>query len=160
MGLDQYLYAKIAYSPAEWRGEESNKAFDTITEMTGIKPFIKADYPLAEVSVNIGYWRKENAIHNWFVQNCQDGNDDCRESYVSREQLEELKRVCEIVIMDKGLLDTDETAHQLLPTASGFFFGTTDYDEWYYKGLQDTIDIVTSALEMPQEYSFSYQSSW
>ena len=25
----------------------------------------------------VGYWRKQNAIHNWFVENVQDGIDDC-----------------------------------------------------------------------------------
>jgi hypothetical protein len=29
-----------------------------------------------------------------------------------------------------------------LPTAEGFFFGDTDYDEYYIQDLKDTIEIV------------------
>ena len=40
-----------------------------------------------------GYWRKANHIHQWFVENIQDGNDDCREYYVPRERLKELLEI-------------------------------------------------------------------
>ena len=29
----------------------------------------------------------------------------------------------------------EETSKELLPTQSGFFFGSTDYDEWYYEDM-------------------------
>ena len=35
-------------------------------------------------------WRKDNAIHKFFVDTCQDGNDNCERHWVSRENLEEL----------------------------------------------------------------------
>lgn len=80
---------------------------------------------------------------------------------MSREQLEELLRVCEIVVMDKGLLETDETAQKMLPTSSGFFFGSQDYDEWYYKDVEYTIDLLKTALAtVPSDWDFTYQSSW
>jgi hypothetical protein len=28
----------------------------------------------------VGYWRKANAIHRWFVEHVQDGNDDLARS--------------------------------------------------------------------------------
>ena len=120
---------------------------------------MRKEFPSAEVSISVGYWRKANAIHQWFVDNCQDGVDDCGSYMVDREKLEELKKVCEIVTMDKGLLNTDETAQKMLPTQSGFFFGGTEYDEYYYSDLRDTIEIVKACLEMPAEWDFSYQSS-
>ena len=42
----------------------------------------------------VGYWRKANHIHKWFVDNVQDGEDDCREYDVSIEQLHELRNIC------------------------------------------------------------------
>ena len=30
--------------------------------------------------VCVAYWRKANAIHSWFVENCQDGVDECQYS--------------------------------------------------------------------------------
>ena len=35
----------------------------------------------------VGYWRKANQIHKWFVDNVQDGVDDCGEYKVTKEQL-------------------------------------------------------------------------
>ena len=31
----------------------------------------------------VAYWRKFNALHNWFVQNCQDGVDECQYAEVT-----------------------------------------------------------------------------
>jgi hypothetical protein len=88
------------------------------------------------------------------VENCQDGVDDCRQTYVSREKLLELKKVCESTLLHPALASAD------LPTSAGFFFGTYDYDEWYFEGLKETIEIVDRCLEMPDEWDFYYQSSW
>ena len=33
-------------------------------------------------------WRKANAIHKFFVDTCQNGNDNCQRHYVSRENLD------------------------------------------------------------------------
>ena len=37
-----------------------------------------------------GYWRKANAIHQWFVHNAQNDNDDCKKYPVKRKKLESL----------------------------------------------------------------------
>jgi hypothetical protein len=160
MGLDQYLSAKKFLSPAEWRGDESKKQFEEIVSVLDAEKYLRKDFPNAEVSISVGYWRKENAIHNWFVQNCQSGEDDCKEYHVDREQLETLKSVCETILLDKKLTDTDDLAQSMLPSQGGFFFGSTDYDEWYYRGLEDTISIIEGCLKMENSWEFYYQSSW
>ena len=33
---------------------------------------------------DVGYWRKANAIHNYFVQRCQNGVDECQMSLVKK----------------------------------------------------------------------------
>lgn len=146
MGLDQYLNAKKYLSPVEWRGVESNEQFDSVIKIVKADTFVRKEFPNAEVSISVGYWRKANQIHNWFVQNCQDGKDDCREYIVEREQLETLKSLCQTVIMDKGLLETDESS--------------TEYNKYYYSDLVDTINIINTCLEMPENWEFTYQSSW
>jgi hypothetical protein len=78
--------------------------------------------------------------------------DNCGDYYVSKHTLEELLDVCKKVEADHSLADT------LLPSASGFFFGGTDYDEWYYNDIENTIKILESALEDGDE--FYYSSSW
>jgi hypothetical protein len=44
----------------------------------------------SEVIEEVMYWRKANQIHKWFVDNVQDGVDDCKEYWVSEEKLQEL----------------------------------------------------------------------
>lgn len=106
--------------------------------------------------VEIAYWRKANFAHKWFVDNVQNGIDECQVSLVTTEQLEELCNVCRRVLEDNSL------ASELLPTASGFFFGTTEYSEWYYAHVQHVLEDVSGVLNS-QEYKnkeIFYRASW
>jgi len=155
MGLDQYLFAKNYLSPADWRGEEAKKDFDIVASAIGCSPFMDTDLPSIQCQVRVGYWRKANAIHQWFVDNCQGGEDDCREAYVDREQLEKLRDLCKKVIADPSLADEE------LPTCEGFFFGSQDYDEWYISDLKETVEIIDRCLsKVPDNWEFYYGSSW
>jgi hypothetical protein len=54
-----------------------------------------------------------------------------------------------------------DVAEELLPTKPGFFFGSTDYDEWYVQGLRDAVKQITAALDStPAEATFIYRASW
>lgn len=107
-------------------------------------------------SDEVGYWRKANQIHRWFVQNVQNGVDDCGEYKVTEEQLIELRDTCNQVLNDHSL------AEELLPAQSGFFFGNTDYDDWYYNDLENTVKIIDEILENKQYCldDLYYSSSW
>ena len=107
--------------------------------------------------IEVGYWRKENHIHNWFVENVQDGVDKCHIHKVSVEALKELKNTCLEVLEDHDLSES------YLPTSDGFFFGSTSYDEEYFEGIEETVEIVDNCLEMfskNPELKFYYHSSW
>ena len=156
MGLDQYLHAKTIVVGGTHSPEKSRDTYEKVLTAVGSPTVRDTAVPIAEVSVQVGYWRKENAIHKWFVDNCQGGEDDCRETYVGREKLAELRDLCEKVLKDNSLADEE------LPTCEGFFFGSTDYDEWYFAGLRDTVEIVNSVLNDKgyENWEFYYQSSW
>jgi hypothetical protein len=49
----------------------------------------------------VGYWRKANAVHGWFVRECADGVDECQEIPVSKIKLLELQAQCLIALMKK-----------------------------------------------------------
>jgi hypothetical protein len=158
MGLDQYLYAKKYTCSNNLENEtwkKMNADFLKLKKIIGEDAkYLDKDLPSISLQMKIGYWRKANAIHQWFVDNCQNGEDDCRDAYVSREKLEELLGVVKEVLADKSKAD------ELLPTQQGFFFGSTEYDEYYFQDLELTKKIIKNALSMPKEWDFGYQSSW
>jgi hypothetical protein len=156
MGLDMYLNAKRYLSKHFNEGDESKMAAiaEMFPELAGRRGRFGDNSPVKEVQIESGYWRKANAVHDWFVNNVQEGEDNCGHYYVGREQLAELKELCQRVLEDR------EQAPELLPTAEGFFFGGTDYDQGYFSDLEQTIQIVDECLALPDEWSFEYHSSW
>ena len=44
--------------------------------------------------------------------------------------------VLELLDRCDRVLENHELAEELLPTVSGFFFGSTDYDEWYFEDVE------------------------
>jgi len=160
MGLDMYLRASEYVSRKDYKtidGQmvaEINPIFDEIVKQFNAEDAIDKDsFGGITVDLPMGYWRKANQIHNWFVENVQDGEDDCNKYYVTREQLEQLRSTCLEVIVDI------DKAEDLLPTGAGFFFGSTNYDQYYVQDLVDTVDIINRCLSTKFD-SFEYQSSW
>jgi len=176
LGLDQFLTQELYVK--HWDHKEKNYKM-TLTDPDGK---IVDCRNASEVSFEVGYWRKANCIHKWFVDNVQEGVDDCGKYYVTREQLTELRELCQKV------LDTVETiqgdvktgvrydqngrtqltqpgelvaqkaiCEKLLPNQSGFFFGGTDYDNFYLDDLRHTIEIIDGVGEGGSIY---YSSSW
>lgn len=147
MGLDMYLTAK-RYLP-EYK-DEAKEIRQEITKVIG-SPF----GPVNEVSVEAGYWRKANAIHQWFVNNCQNGVDECQETYVGRDDLQKLFDTVSLVLSDH------DKANELLPPQSGFFFGSTEIDDYYIQDLEYTKELLEKILSSEEnDWDFYYRSSW
>lgn len=135
----------------------------------------------------VAYWRKANQIHNWFVENVQNGIDDCGYYEVSKQELQGLLADCRDVLkyaecelqeMDGGLEKIDgewkqttmmgrkiinkDVVADILPTSSGFFFGSTEYDEWYLRDIENTIEQLNEVLNDTdfEKDAIFYTSSW
>jgi hypothetical protein len=145
MGLDMYLYAEKYL----WRDDEQAKQVAALFPELG-------DKPVKGVKSEVMYWRKANMIHHWFVQECQGGKDECQTTEIDREKLQELLDLCKRVQADPSLAPT------LLPCASGFFFGATEYGEYYMEDIEATITGLESILSNNnlKEWDFSYRASW
>jgi hypothetical protein len=105
----------------------------------------------------VAYWRKDNAIHNWFVTNYANGVDDCSSMEVDRIGLIALRDVCLHVLQANNA----EIAMELLPPVAGFFFGSDQIDDWYWEGVKDTVDKLTVIIdETSEDQMFEYQASW
>lgn len=87
----------------------------------------------------IGYFRKVNFLVAFFEEKGM--NVDCQHDIeVHKEDVEELLSKCEEVLRDHS------RGPALLPTKSGFFFGSTNYDEYYYITVQQVRDFVKEEL--------------
>tara|TARA_R100001460_G_scaffold23732_6_gene47778 strand:- start:13850 stop:14371 length:522 start_codon:yes stop_codon:yes gene_type:complete len=173
MGLDMYLTARHYYG-GKWRkkGEWNSKRGHTLSIGGNFakNSNLNAD-KVYEISSEVAYWRKANAIHGWFVANCADGVDNCQPAYVTHEQLKNLLELCKEV---KRLLDQKkyDTAERLLPPTEGFFFGHNDTShEWYREEVEETIeqlgkilsnheDIVSKLEPTDLGVSYWYEASW
>jgi len=91
------------------------------------------------VDTELVYWRKANAIHNFFTS-LKDQHESCESIEVTKDMLGMLLDRCTMVLEDRSRAD------ELLPTTSGFFFGSTQYDDWYFNKLEDTIKDITPIL--------------
>lgn len=191
MGLDMYLdVSTYVQKPQEWQKPEARAEYEV--QWKKLLPLLPAE-PSEEafgvkLSYTVAYWRKANAIHQWFVDNVQDGEDNCQRSWVSIDKLNELLSVCHEVIKNSELIEghvsngqtfTSETGWvnnyeegqviarpevvaELLPTQEGFFFGGTGYDQWYLEDVKSTVTQIQSVLAQYQDKSvdFYYQASW
>lgn len=116
-----------------------------------------------ENQVELMYWRKANAIHKFFYDKCaEEGQEDYDTLSVNKEDLVELIHLCQDVLFDletciniktkEKVTDINgnevehefttydsEVAREKLPTQGGFFFGSTEYNDYYKSYLTETM---------------------
>lgn len=146
-----------------------------------------------EDTYELAYWRKANAIHNWFIINVKNGQDDCKEHRLTEEDLQNLLVTVNDVLdhcelkdgiirngytikrflwktyrkynKEKGKVLTKQSikyCSEKLPTQEGFFFGNTDYDEYYYEMLvytKEKLEYILSHYNLKKDKIY-YSSSW
>jgi len=106
----------------------------------------------------IGYWRKFNALHRWFVENCGKGVDECQEIRVNTHDLRVLLETLKEI--DDAIREGNERTMQILmPPCSGDFFGSTNFDNYYKSEVRRTIPIIEKLLNEKEE-KYYYQASW
>ena len=172
MGLDMYLTRK-KYVGANY---EHRNVSGVIKIKIGDKKLPIDFKKVSTIDERVAYWRKANQIHKWFVDNVQNGKDDCHSYYVAQEDLHKLLDLCKKVkekaiiksgkiengqklvegkwvpIMEEGyyIENADEIA-EMLPTTNGCFFGSTSYDQWYMQDINYTIKTLEEILKEESE---------
>lgn len=144
-------------------------------------------WPRVSILENVMYWRKANQIHNYFVTYVQKGVDDCGIYRVYKHHLVDLLKRCKSIVHNCELVDGEvcvgisykygkpvknlvkgkvmtntEYINKVLPSTDGFFFGSTDYDEYYRRDLDDTILMLEHLLHTTdfKREVILYRSSW
>ena len=160
MGLDMYLKKEMYISTYDFENkpytnpkkanikikieyEDGHKKTTTLDQKLATDGGIVLQMPFC-------YWRKANAIHKWFVD-LSGREDDCQPINVSGKQLLELVGLCNEVLKDHS------RAEELLPTQDGFFFGGTDYDEYYFNDLKHTVEKLK---DIDPDDELIYRASW
>jgi hypothetical protein len=160
MGLDMYMSKKTYVK--QWSHNKPEDQFNVDIKKGG-EPFspIKKER-VSYVVEEVAYWRKFNALHNWFVNKCADGVDECQPIYVSEERMKELLETLHKVkeVYDSNPPDKEEQLDDIFPTSSGFFFGGTEYDEYYIQEVNETIELIENLLEEEGGDDYEYQASW
>ena len=145
MGLDIYFHKA---NRSEWEQFENNPSDDFTPKV-------------------IGDFRKVNFLMSFFGY---EGN--CEYKEIGRDKLEELRKVTKEIVRMKpvvhrvkavilpyggGLGPAEEENEyseadkrrcaEILPTQSGFFFGSTDYDTWYFHDVKEVYNWVDEVLD-------------
>ena len=162
--ISKFDYAAFDRQEDEWPppltpeysalSEYAPKGFDQFSEFSGI-----------QLTFPVGYWRKANAIHGWFVNTLANGVDECQPIYVSRENLEQLRDACKhILSVPVGVSMEDAAAEVGIEPTQGFFFGSYEMDDYYVSDLERTVEMIDHVFSLVPEddyhYSFVYQASW
>jgi hypothetical protein len=58
------------------------------------------------------------------------------------------------------LQKVQKLAENKMPAAEGFFFGSQDYDEYYFETLRETKEAIENSLSSTPEDEYYYSSSW
>lgn len=175
---------KETYVGNGWKTKKSEQVKVSVPKGSNI--VIKQER-ISFITETVARWRKANHIHAWFVENVCGDEDDCGRHYVRVEQLEELLSLCERVIEASELVDgkvkngyhigedgvkvwniqdgqvikNPSVAKKLLPTQSGFFFGSQEYDKWYLEDVIYTAEVLKGILaEPPTGADYYYEASW
>lgn len=157
MGLDMYLHARKHVADYDWYPQESRDLYRKVIELTDTNNLQGEGGNSLTVEFESMYWRKANAIHGWFVENVQMGEDDCKRYDVLPLTLHLLVKDCKEVLKNPG------KAEELLPVKEGFFFGSYKYDDWYFDYVRYTAERLSQLLKVVDNDPsiwLTYQSSW
>lgn len=186
MGLDMYLNKKT-YVQNWSHHKNSDKHTVTVKKAGKIRNDIKPER-VTNVTEQVAYWRKFNALHGWFVNELNEGVDDCSPIHVTRENFIELlsilknvqnvinnsKKVTKVLTdwnnenYDYNVYECGDKINELLPPRQGFFFGGYEIDDYYKQEVDRTIVIIEEVLKEIEEgdihgihsSDYYYEASW
>lgn len=92
----------------------------------------------------LAYFRKVNFLFEFFSGSL---NEEETTAVITRGEMEELIEKCEFVLNNR------DKASEILPTCDGFFFGSLDYDDYYFESVAK---VLLSFQVILENYSDDY----
>jgi len=164
MGLDQYLYERT------YIGEEfTHRKVELTIDFKIDGEAQKVPRPITYMTSEVMYWRKANQIQEWFQQFTEGmSSTNSVDISVTPTDLINLLNICNKVLerkpiegRDPGFSQAATPASELLPTSQGFFFGSDEYDDYYYNQIQATKEMLENLKLNTDDYrDFIYNANW
>lgn len=85
---------------------------------------------------HVGYFRKVNCVYRYFEDKLTDET-----AWVTKSDCEDIVKRCNAVLKNPNL------ASELMPTRIGPFFGSTEYDKYYFSDLRDVREQFKSFIK-------------
>ena len=138
MGLDiRFEKAKRhRVEETEERLNEIKKEFENPNY--SVKKFhsLKNEYDELNPWKEVAYFRKVNFLLPFFEY-----GENCSRLEIDDYKIDELLFKCKQVLEDHSLAET------LLPTQGGFFFGNSEYNDWYFEDVKEVYDKFSEIAE-------------
>ena len=138
MGLDiRFEKAKRRrVEETEERLNEIKKEFENPNY--SVKKFhsLKNEYDELNPWKEVAYFRKVNFLLPFFEY-----GENCSRLEIDDYKIDELLVKCKQVLEDHSLAET------LLPTQGGFFFGNSEYNDWYFEDVKEVYDKFSEIAE-------------
>ena len=124
---------------------------------------------------HLGRFAKMNQIFQWFINNVMNGSPSKEMHEVSEQQLKNLLEACKKVQFGFEFVEKNERgmdiysvnesiAKELLPVMenTGFFFGVSEYNEFYAYQINKAIDIIENVLKTTdfKKQSIYFNAIW
>jgi len=106
------------------------------------------------VTEQIAHWRKFNALHGWFVRNCNRGEYENEQLIkVTKSNLDDLLSTLKMVRMfminnpDMKYRVLEESLRDIFPPTPGPLFGSYLIDKYYFQNIEYTILTIEKIIK-------------
>lgn len=105
------------------------------------------------------YWRKFNALHGYIVREFADGEDNCQLIEIGNK--DGVKKILDALTTTLKQVTDGKKEGLAMPPTGGFFFGSTDVDDWFKNNLEDSIPVFENLYNtLGENEVVYYQASW
>ena len=138
MGLDIYIDVanREARDEVVAKNQEIRKRNDKVYEEQG--DVAELEEPIDIPCTQEYYFRKFNALVEW-IENNVGALENCEPLELGEDDIEGLQATLNDL--------TPENCDVELPTCTGFFFGSQEYDDWYWENVEKAKQMCNDILE-------------
>lgn len=174
MGLDQYFYEKrylrMKADAKEGESDSPSVTVEAYRDISGKEHKAEVITGVSSVIREVGYFRKANQIQGFMEARFTErfGVDDgyggksinCVDIILDAQDIKDLYNICKELLAIKGKKKFAKAAAEKLPCRKGFFFGSTEYDEYYRADLEEYVKMVDERMDLDNNFVSYIYHCW